>query len=339
MADEPILEDESFDLSELEDGVEGQPIFRFDGERFSAASEVRVKKYDFTNPIVLTETDMAKLKARNEQFVYYLAGHLSMFLRTEFTLTLDDVTEDLYGNFTQSIKEPSCVALFKIQELNGVCILDVNSHLASTVVDRVLGGRGSTNPEERSLTDIEKALVDDFNIIVLEEWSKQWQDLMTLHPTIIGNENSGRFLQTSPLDAMVLILNMEASFGDVTGPIRIAVPYYTLEPLVLRILEPDENLEKVSSKPARWQEVYDDIFVPLSAEWDAFELTVRDLTALRVDDVIELPKSLINETKLRIEDRTCFVGEVGLEGEQVAFQVNETCIEANNLNLMGESHG
>ena len=136
---------------------------------------------------------------------------------------------------------------------------------------------------------------------------------------------------------MMLILNMEASFGDVTGPIRIGVPYYTLEPLVNRILEVGVSLDEPLSKPARWQEVYDDILVPLSAEWDAFELTVRDLLALRVDDVIEMPAGLIKDTKLRIEDRTCFVGEIGLEGEQVAFEVNETCIEANNL--MGKSHG
>ena len=337
MPDDPVLEDESFDLSELEGAAGDQPIFRFDGVRFSDDAEVRVKKYDFTNPIVLTENDLAKLKSRNEQFVYYLAGHLSMFLRTQFSLTLDGVTEDLYGSFAQSIKEPSCVTLFKLQELNGVCILEVNSHLASTVVDRVLGGRGSTNPEERGLTDIEKVLVDDFNMIILEEWSKQWQDLMTLHPSIIGNESSGRFLQTSPPDAMMLIIEMEASFGDVTGPVRIAVPYYTLEPLMTRILKSDGSVEQPPSAPARWQEVYDDISVSLSAEWDAFELTVKDLLSLRVDDVIELPVSLIKETKLRIEDRTCFIGEVGLEGDQVAFQVNETCSEASNL--MGKSHG
>ena len=32
MADEPELEDESFDLSELEGGGEAKPIFRHDGE-------------------------------------------------------------------------------------------------------------------------------------------------------------------------------------------------------------------------------------------------------------------------------------------------------------------
>ena len=71
------------------------------------------------------------------------------FLGTEFNLELEDLTADLYSNFTQSIKNPSCITMFKLQELNGVCLLDVNSHLSATVVDRILGGRGSTNPEER----------------------------------------------------------------------------------------------------------------------------------------------------------------------------------------------
>ena len=76
-------------------------------------------------------------------------------------------------------------------------LLDVNSHLSATVVDRILGGRGSTNPEERT-TDIEKALVEDFNLIILEEWCKQWGSIKKLNPVIIGTETTGKFLQTSP---------------------------------------------------------------------------------------------------------------------------------------------
>ena len=59
---------------------------------------------------------------------------------------------------------------------------------------------------------------------------------MSLTPSIIGSESSGKFLQTSPADAMMLIMSMEASFGDVSGPMRIAVPYYTMEPVLSRFL-------------------------------------------------------------------------------------------------------
>ena len=52
---------------------------------------------------------------------------------------------------------------------------------------------------------------------------------------------------------------------------------------------------------------------------------------LSVDDVIEMSPDLLGNTKLRIEGRTCFIGEIGLEGEQVAFQVNESIGEAVKL--------
>ena len=337
MANDPDFSDESFDLSEIESQGSGGVLFLHDGTKLSDPSSVKVKKYDFTNPIVLSDADLSKLRTKSEQFVYYLAGHLSMFLRTEFNLELEDLTADLYANFTHSVKNPSCVTMFKLQELNGVCLLDVNSHLSATVVDRILGGRGSTNPEERGLTDIEKALVEDFNQIILEEWCKQWDGALQLNPTIIGAESTGKFLQTSPADAMMLVLSMEASFGDVSGPMRIAVPYYTLEPVVSRLLATVSTKEERQTAPPRWHNVYDDIPVAVSAEWDAFELTLRDLSNLEVDDVIEMSPSLIDDTKLRIENRTCFIGEIGLEGDQVAFQVNESIAEA--VKLIGKNHG
>ncbi|MBT5717025.1 MAG: hypothetical protein HOI70_08935, partial [Opitutae bacterium] len=88
MSTDPNFKDESFDISEIQGASDGQPVFNCDGERMSDLSSVSIKKYDFTNPIVLSDADLSKLKTKSEQFVYYLAGHLSMFLRTEFNLEL-----------------------------------------------------------------------------------------------------------------------------------------------------------------------------------------------------------------------------------------------------------
>ena len=87
----------------------------------------------------------------------------------------------------------------------------------------------------------------------------------------------------------------------------------------------------------RWHDIYDDIPVDVSAEWDAFQLTLRDLSNLQVNDVIEMDPDLITNTHLRVEGRTCFTGEIGLEGDQVAFQVNESISEA--VKLIGKKNG
>ena len=337
-SEQPNFEDESFDLSELDDSSDNFVVFLHDGKKIVDPSLVSVKKYDFTNPIVLSDKDLGQLKTKSQEFAHHLSGHLSMFLRTEFNLELEDLTADLYSNFTRSINSPSCVTLFKLQELNGVGLLEVNSHLSATVVDRILGGKGSTNPEDRGLTDIEKALVEDFNQIVLEEWCNQWKNAMSLNATIVGSESSGKFLQTSPPDAMMLVLTMEASFGDVSGPMRIAVPYYTMEPVLSRMLDAVAADHKTVSKSLpKWHETYNDIPVQISVEWDAFELSLRDISNLEVDDVLEMDNKLLQNTKLRIAGRTCFVGEIGIDGERVAFQVNQSTAEGQKL--IGKNNG
>ena len=150
--------------------------------------------------------------------------------------------------------------------------------------------------------------------------------------------NSGKFLQTSPPDAMMLVLTMEASFGDVSGPLRIAVPYYTLEPVLSRMLssvstEENKNIPKLP----KWHETYNEIPVDLSVEWDAFELSLRDISNLEVDDILEMDNKLLSDTKLRIANRTCFIGQIGLEGEKVVFEVNNSTAEG--LKLIEKNNG
>ena len=113
--DNTDFEDESFDLDELEDNSDASVIFLHDGTKIKQSNSISVKKYDFTNPIVLSDKDLGQLKIKSQEFTHHLSGHLSMFLRTEFNLELEDLTADLYSNFTNSINTPSCVTLFKLQ--------------------------------------------------------------------------------------------------------------------------------------------------------------------------------------------------------------------------------
>jgi hypothetical protein len=110
---------------------------------------------------------------------------------------------------------------------------------------------------------------------LLEEWCAQWKSEQELRPLIIGHENNGRFLQTSPKDAIILSLTLEASFGDCSEQIQIGVPYYTIEPLVKKMQAKRQKDTAVSPavKSAEWQKAYDRIQVPVRAEWQALDLT------------------------------------------------------------------
>ena len=86
MADTDNFEDESFELDELKSSSSGGDfIFLHDGTKLEDSADLKIKKYDFTNPIVLSESDLALLKTKSEQFVYYLAVIFLCFVAPSLT--------------------------------------------------------------------------------------------------------------------------------------------------------------------------------------------------------------------------------------------------------------
>ena len=283
----------------------------------------KVETYDFRNPAFLSEVELRRLRLLHEDFIRYLSARLSLYLRMEFGLKMAKLTTVSYAKFTDSLPNPTHLSLFKVEPLVGVGILDINPRLALTVADRLLGGRGHSVKAERYLTEIEIALIEDVILILLEEWCAQWKTEQELHPIIIGHENNGRFLQTSPKDAIVLALTLECNFGDCSEQIQIGVPYYTIEPVVktMQARRQKDNAVTQTAKRAEWQPAYGRITMPVRAEWQAFELTFREITNLRVGDVIEMSPSICSETRVLLNGVPKFAGTVGLDTDHVAVQL------------------
>ncbi len=298
-------------------------FIRADGVRGDGSCAAKVETYDFRNPVFLSEIDLRRLRLLHEDFIRYLSARLSLFLRMEFGLKMSGLTTQTYIKFTDSLPSPTHLCLFKTEPLVGVGILDINPRLALTIVDRLLGGRGHSVKVERYLTEIEVGLLEDIINILLEEWCRQWKSEQELHPSIVGHENTGQFLRTAPRDAIVLALKLEANFGDCSDQIQIGVPYYMIEPMVKKIQAKRQKDTSVGSskKEPTWHKSYDRISMPVRAQWDAFEVTLREITNIRVGDVIEMPSELFQKTRILLNGVPKFVGAVGIDDNRVAVQI------------------
>jgi hypothetical protein len=185
----------------VESGAPRQQLIRADGQKGGSEAALKVEPYDFRNPAFLSEVELRRLRLLHEDFIRYLSARLSLYMRMEFGLKMAQLTTVSYSKFTENLPNPTHLSMFKVEPLIGVGILDINPRLALTIADRLLGGRGHSVKADRYLTEIEVALIEDVIMIILEEWCGQWKADQELRPLIIGQENNGRFLQTSPKDA------------------------------------------------------------------------------------------------------------------------------------------
>lgn len=290
-----------------------------------------IQPYDFRHPLFLSPTELRRLRIRHEDFIRALGARLSIYLRMEFSLQMSKLETITYQKFAEALPNPSHLSLFKVDPLRGVGILAIHPRLGLTIVDRLLGGPAHSITADHDFSEIEIALLDQAVHLILAEWCHHWAGVQEIIPVMLGHENNGQFLQTAPHDTIMLVLAMEAKVGDCLEQIQIALPCFTIEPLVRKLGHingaPTETQAVASAM--RWNRNFDEVPVPVTAIWDDLQLTARDLVNMKVGDVLPLDAKSTRQVKLRLADMPKFEGQLGTTGGKWAVAV--TGITKNSL--------
>ena len=125
----------------------------------------------------------------------------------------------------------------------------------------------------------------------------------------------------------MLHLSIEAHIGDCVEPIQLGFPYYTLEPLVMRMNKLlDLNAQDAESGKARelhWHSRLDEVVIPVTAEWLGTQMSIRELSNLKPGDTISLSPECEQHVTVRLANIKKFEGSLGTMDRQWAIQVKQ----------------
>jgi flagellar motor switch protein FliM len=251
---------------------------------------------------------------------------MSLYLRLEFAVQMTRLHTLPYQKFVDELASPTHLTLFKAEPLRGISLLDIPPRLGLTIVDRLLGGPAHSVSLDREMSEIELALLNQAVGIVLSEWCSQWAKIKDIRPHVLGHENNGRFLQSSPHDTVMLAVAIEVRLGDCMEQMQFAFPCRTLEPLVSAlnaISERGDDAPAGADAPRKrnWNPTLSHVRVPVVAEWQNLRLTARQLTALKSGDVLPLSPEQSQDVKVRLARITRFNGRLGTAGDRLAVQL------------------
>jgi flagellar motor switch protein FliM len=288
------------------------------------AKRAGAQSYDFRNPALLSPGQLHRLQAHQEEFTHSMAARLSAHLRSEFALKIAGLQTTAYQRLAQGWKGPSHLSLFKMEPLRGVALLDISYHLGMAMIDRLMGGSGNVTPTDQELSEIEKVLLEQTVQLFLNEWCAHWNHPKPLKPVLLGYENFGGFIQTIPLETMLFVVTFQAEFGEAKGLIQAAVPYASMEPLIRQHCQSADTVAPAPAAtlaaPVRWNPCFDDVPVPITAEWDGLEMTARQILALKVGDVLPLA-ARTQYVNVRVADTLRFQGRPGTLAGQWAVEL------------------
>ena len=248
--------------------------------------------YDFKHPNRVSKDQLRTLQTIHETFAKTFNAYLAVRLRTIVDINLISVDQLQYSEFILSISDPSCIYIFRVEELNGVAILEISPQLVLFIVDRLFGGKGATVDEARPITTIEQTVMKKIIEKAMENLSSSWQQVSPLTFILEGFESNPDVVQIAPPGETVITVSLEIKIQDTSSLMNICFPYLILEDIMSKL-----NVQHFISMTKKEvseedQEMIDNRLklsaLPITGYLGKANITVNDLINLKLGDVIKL---------------------------------------------------
>jgi flagellar motor switch protein FliM len=301
------------------------------GEAKEALAGKRIKSFDFRFNKRLdkfSNNQLQTLRTLHENFTRLLNNSLSVYLRTRVEATIVSIEQISYGDFIASIGIPSILAIFSMDPLPGSGIVQVDLNLVFSIIDRLLGGPGWFPSKLRDLTDIERTLMQRFMARMLNSYRESWNYLLTLSLKIEALDSNPQFIpRIIPLDQIVAYISMELKVGDMSGVMNFCLPYLVLQSIGQQLTDfqwsptvvagrgmTEEDIQQLTRNVERAP-------VEVQVELGRTGVSLRDLTALQVGDVVVFENSTAKPLVARVNGKERFRVFPGVHKDKLAVQV------------------
>jgi flagellar motor switch protein FliM len=291
----------------------------------AGASEVM--SYDFANQDRIIRGRMPTLEIVNDHFSRLFRNTLSMSLRKMIDVNATGVQMMKFGEFIRTLPVPSSMHLFRMDPLRGHSILVLDAKLVFTLVDVFLGGSGKTSfrVEGRDFTPIESRLIHKFVTMIFADLEKAWNAVHPITMQYVRSEINPQFVSIVTASDLVMTIPFGVELDQFTGMITVCIPYSNIEPIKGKLYSgyQSDHLEADHGWVERFLGRLKASEVEMRVELGRGSITVRELTALKVGEVLSLEKEVSEPLVAYVQGVPKFLGRPGVCGASKAFQVEE----------------
>ena len=302
-----------------------------DVEEMSKADEKKVKDYDFRRPAKFSKEHLRTLEIIFEHYGRLLATTMPLYLRKNVQITVENSETVTFSEFSNALSNPVILGIVNFNPLQGQIIVEVQSNIGFSFIDRMLGGEGTALERPRAFTDIEMPLIEKMVTICVQQLVEPWENVVNIDPILDRIETNPQFAQViSPTD-MIAIVTLNMKIGEVEGLMNFCLPFFTLESVMDRL-----NTKYWFSSMQRHNEENDSEFleslvrrieVPVKAVLGKCQVSVSDFVSLQLGDIIRLDSKVTQEMHVYVGDIDKFTALPGTSEKKYAVRVTSVIRE------------
>jgi flagellar motor switch protein FliM len=316
--DDVLSEEE---LSALLDAVEEDPS--------SAMEPQRIVDYDFARPDKLNPDQIRSLQRMHESIAQDMETSLSRLLGIGVEVALVSLGQLSFDVFHSSLSSPTVLQVLSMSGSPERCVLTMDSKLAFSLLDRMLGGTGRSLDSLRGLTMVEDSLLDNVTDRFLEFLAGSWARLQQFSFAVEERESDPQFAQVIPAGEMVLVstFSIQGTEDMEAGELCIAIPFINLERAIGKLSSQtrfaDIRHEQTEQERAHIDRVVAGTQAPVRVQLGTATLRIGEILAMDKGDVLVLDQVKEQPLQARVGGLLKLTGRMGRIGRKVGFQIEE----------------
>jgi len=287
--------------------------------------EKKVRVYDFKRALRFSKDQIRGITRIHENYARLLTTFFSAQLRTYVDISVASVDQIPYEEFIRSIPTITVLNIYSVEPLDGRIVLEVNPNIAYTLLDRLLGGKGSTVSNVDNLTEIETLLMSQLFEKSIGTLKEAWSSITEINPILEEFEVNPQFLQLVSPNETVVVVSLNTKVGETSGMINICIPHVVLEPII-----PKLSVHYWMQTPAKKRdpEAFENIskniesaILNLKTVLGESTISIEQFIKLMKDDIIVLDKSIDDSLILYANDEPKFYVQPGKVKNRLSVQV------------------
>ena len=285
----------------------------------------KVKVYDFKRALRFSKDQIRSLTRIHENFARLLTTFFSAQLRTYVQITVASVDQIPFEEFVRSIPNMTLINVFEVPPLDGNILMEINPNIAYSMLDRLMGGTGTSHSNVDNLTEIETKIMTNLFERSFDNLREAWENIVEIDPMMIELEVNPQFLQMISPNETVVVISLNTIIGETTGMINICLPHVVLEPIVPNLSVRywmQSNTKEMSPEQVQMLEKrVKQASLPVVAELGTTSISIEDFLTMNIGDVIELDQKIEDPLILKVGTLPKFTVQPGKLNKKMAVQV------------------
>lgn len=285
----------------------------------------RIKVYDFKRALRFSKEQIRGVTRIYENYARLLTTYFSAQLRTYVDITVASADQIPYEEYIRSVPNMTILNVFEMSPLEGRMIMEVHPSIAYAMVDRVLGGRGTSLNKIDTLTEIETKLITNLFERTTDYLVEAWAGISTIDPVLSDLEVNPQFLQIVSPNETVVVISMNANVGETSGMMNICIPHMLLEPIIPKLSAhywmESTSKQKLPDEIEAIEKKVKSASIEITAELGETQFMIEDFLSLAKDDIIELNHSIRQPLTIKVSGIPKFIGQAGKQNKKLAVQI------------------